>query len=198
MIECMVNTVPNTVKSARKYQKPCWWNKNVKEKKHSLNRCQRAYKMKSTPTNLSDLIITETEFVTAKEEALEEWSKQLCDNLNESKNLKDKWTNFRKLTKQNEDNKVLPFIQQNGHIVFNEEEKEKELEETFFKGKHVKASNFDEQFYKNIMENYNEISITEEDLVNEYYNGEINMDELEGAISRLKKESAPGPDSVYS
>ena len=48
------------------------------------------------------------------------------------------------------------------------------------------------------MENYNEISITEEDLVNEYYNGEISMDALEGAISRLKKESAPGPDSVFT
>ena len=44
--------------------------------------------MKSTPTNLSDLTIAETEFVTAKEEALEEWSKKLCDNLNESKNLR--------------------------------------------------------------------------------------------------------------
>jgi hypothetical protein len=32
----------------------------------------------------------------------------------------------------------------------------------------------------------------------DYYNKEISMDELEGAVSRLKIDSAPGPDNIFS
>ena len=32
----------------------------------------------------------------------------------------------------------------------------------------------------------------------DYYNKEISMDELEGAVSRLKIDSAPGPDNILS
>jgi hypothetical protein len=32
----------------------------------------------------------------------------------------------------------------------------------------------------------------------DYYNKEISWDELEGAVSRLKIDSAPGPDNIFS
>ena len=32
----------------------------------------------------------------------------------------------------------------------------------------------------------------------DYYNKEISMDELEGAVSRFKIDSAPGPANIFS
>ena len=154
--------------------------------------------MRSTPTNQLQLLQAETEFVNAKEEALEQWSESLCTKINEAKNLKEKWTQFRKFTKRNDDNKILPFIQPDGNILFEEPEKGDELEQTFFKGKHLKLESFDNEFYKEIMRKYAEITMTEDEMEEEYYNNVITMDELEGAIARLKKESAPGPDCIFT
>ncbi|VDI25108.1 Hypothetical predicted protein [Mytilus galloprovincialis] len=146
MMLCMENIIPKTTRNIRKHHKPCWWNKTVEEKKHLLNKCQREFKLKNTPTNLTKLMEAESSFTDAKDEAVDEWSALLCTQLNGSKNLKEKWSNFKKLTKKNENNLVLPFLDSNGNILFEEEDKEKILEDTFFKGNHLNANNFDNDF----------------------------------------------------
>jgi hypothetical protein len=42
------------------------------------------------------------------------------------------------------------------------------------------------------------MTLSDDEGEDDYYNREISMDELEGAISRLKIESAPGPDNIFS
>ncbi|VDI43508.1 Hypothetical predicted protein [Mytilus galloprovincialis] len=140
----------------------------------------------------------ESSFTDAKDEAVDEWSALLCTQLNGSKNLKEKWSNFKKLTKKNENNLVLPFLDSNGNILFEEEDKEKILEDTFFKGNHLNANNFDNDFYTEIMEKYINITLSEEVEEEGYMNEEISRDELEGSIAKLKKNSAPGPDNIFT
>ncbi|CAG2210033.1 unnamed protein product [Mytilus edulis] len=187
MMLCMENIIPKTTRNIRKHHKPCWWNKTAEEKKHLLNKCQREFKLKNTPTNLTKLMEAESSFTDAKDEAVDEWSALLCTQLNGSKNLKEKWSNFKKLTKKNENNLVLPFLDSNGNILFEEEDKEKILEDTFFKGNHLNANNFDNDFYTEIMEKYINITLSEEVEEEGYMNEEISRDELEGSIAKLKK-----------
>ena len=196
----MDKSVPKTTRSTKKIIKPCWWNQNVEEKRHNLNKSQRAFKLRNTPANLSTLNIAEEEYVKAKDLALENWSENICTSINHSRNIKDKWSEFRKFTKKKTDNTILPFIQQNNDVIFDESDKAKELEHTFFKGKHLREDIFDKSFHQEVMVEYTNITMKDSmDSVqeDEIYNSEIAMEELEGAISRLKKDSAPGPDSIF-
>jgi hypothetical protein len=57
-----------------------------------------------------------------------------------------------------------------------------ELEETFFKGKHLNINQFDEHFYDEVMGEYITMTLSDDEGEEDYYNKEISMDELEGAI----------------
>jgi len=163
-----------------------------------LNRAQRTYKLKSTPSNLTLLMKAEEEYIDMKEAAIEEWSQNICSSINNARNIKDKWSEFRKFTKRKENNVILPFIQQNNDVIFEENEKAVELEQTFFKGKHLNTDKFDENFYNEALRQYTEITLNQDATDEEVYNTEIELEELEGAIDRLKKDSAPGSDSFFT
>ena len=104
--------VPKNSKSSHKFNRLCWWNPEVGKKKHDLNKSQRIFKLKSSLTNLSSLIKAEEEYIEAKEAALEKWSENICANINNTRNIKDKWMEFRKFTNSKSNNTILPFIQQ--------------------------------------------------------------------------------------
>jgi hypothetical protein len=48
--------VPKISKSSKKFNRPCWWNPELGEKKHYLNKSQKTFKLMCSPTNLSSLI----------------------------------------------------------------------------------------------------------------------------------------------
>lgn len=48
------------------------------------------------------------------------------------------------------------------------------------------------------MEKYINITLSEEVEEEGYMNEEISRDELEGSIAKLKKNSAPGPDNIFT
>jgi hypothetical protein len=48
------------------------------------------------------------------------------------------------------------------------------------------------------MGEYITMTLSDDEGEEDYYNKEISMEELEGAVSRLKIDSAPGPDNIFS
>jgi hypothetical protein len=48
------------------------------------------------------------------------------------------------------------------------------------------------------MDEYITMTLSDDEGEEDYYNKEISMDELEGAVSRLKIDSAPGLDNIFS
>jgi hypothetical protein len=48
------------------------------------------------------------------------------------------------------------------------------------------------------MGEYITMTLSDDEGEDDYYNKEFSMDELEGAVSRLKIDSAPGPDNIFS
>ena len=49
-----------------------------------------------------------------------------------------------------------------------------------------------------VMGEYITMTLSDDEGEEDYSNKEISMDELEGAVSRLKIDSAPGPDNIFS
>ncbi|CAG2194269.1 unnamed protein product [Mytilus edulis] len=104
------------------------------------------------------------------------------------------------MTKKTTNNIVLPFIDCDGKVLFNEQLKCEELEKTYFKGNHLKTSSFDQTHYEEIMKKYKNISeeMFDQEMEEKEYNEPIDPDELIGAIQRLKNDTAPGPDQIFS
>ncbi|CAG2214330.1 unnamed protein product [Mytilus edulis] len=107
----------------RKHQKPCWWSSSVTSAKKHLNHCQKQYRMRNIPQNKQRLIIAEDNFDKAKEDAQEEWSNNLVNQLNQAKNSKDFWNTYKKMSRKTEDNSVLPLIVENKDPIFDNKSK---------------------------------------------------------------------------
>ncbi|XP_063409131.1 uncharacterized protein LOC134692603 [Mytilus trossulus] len=184
------------------HRHPVWWDDAVKDSKKSLNQAQRKFKVKSTPNNFENLKQAEINFNKVKDLAQEEWGNNLAEKLSKASNVKDKWSVFRKMTKKQNNNMVLPFVDGNGNVTFKEEEKCQQLETTFFKGKHLNPISFDAEFYTEIMDKYHSISEDKEQHLEDNNDIDINFaieqDERAGAVYRLKNETCPGPDNYFS
>ncbi|VDI50931.1 Hypothetical predicted protein [Mytilus galloprovincialis] len=203
IMECMEESIPKIEKKKFfAHRHPVWWDDAVKDSKKSLNQAQRKFKVKSTPNNFENLKQAEINFNKVKDLAQEEWGNNLAEKLSKASNVKDKWSVFRKMTKKQNNNMVLPFVDGNGNVTFKEEEKCQQLETTFFKGKHLNPISFDAEFYTEIMDKYHSISEDKEQHLEDNNDIDINFaieqDELAGAVYRLKNETCPGPDNYFS
>jgi hypothetical protein len=67
-------------------------------------------------------------------------------------------------------NTILPFIQPDNTVIFEENSKAIELEETFFKGKHLNINQFDENFYDEVMGEYITMTLSDDEGEDDYYN----------------------------
>ncbi|VDI80206.1 Hypothetical predicted protein [Mytilus galloprovincialis] len=201
LTNCMTKCIP-LVKPKKKtiIQHLPWWNDDIREMKGKLNKAQKKFKLRSTPENFENVAKAENDFEMTKKDAQNKWSEDLCEKIGEAKSLREKWSNFKKLTKKKSENLVHPLQGNNGNILFTESEKSNILKNTFFEGYHLKANNFNQQFYDDITQQYISISTSnqEENTDNIKYNDYITMEELEGSIFKLKKESAPGPDFFFT
>jgi len=131
----------------------------------------------------------EEKFEEVKIEAQNEWSENLCEKIGEAKSIKDKWSAFKKVTKRKTENLILPLKDGTNKIRFEETDKSIILENTFFGGHHLKDEQFNSQFYDEIMEEYIKIcnETTKQEMEDPKCNEYITMEELEGAIYKLKK-----------
>ena len=184
-----------TVKASGKRSKPCWWDEKVKEAKKSLNHFQRNFKKRNTIQNKLQLVIAEEAFSNAKE-AQERWAGTLIEKFENSRNLKERWSAYKKLANQEHTNSVLPLIQES-EPVFETTNKCKLLIEVFFDSYARHEDNqFDKDFFDNIMSSYRDIiadfNVEGEDKI---FNRDITLEEVEGAISKLKTGKAAGPDT---
>ncbi|CAG2202636.1 unnamed protein product [Mytilus edulis] len=187
----------------RKHQKPCWWSSSVTSAKKHLNHCQKQYRMRNIPQNKQRLIIAEDNFDKAKEDAQEEWSNNLVNQLNQAKNSKDFWNTYKKMSRKTEDNSVLPLIVENKDPIFDNKSKVELLQKIFFGGSHLKDESFDKEFYDSINKEYKELNnmyqaANETDQHREGFDREIDKDEVEAAIYRLRTGTAPGPDQQFA
>ena len=160
--------VPKISKSSKKFNRPCRWYPEVGKRKHDLNKSQRTFKLKISPTNRSSLIKAEEEYIEAKEAALEKWLENICANINNARNIKDKWMEFRKFTNRKSNNTILPFIQPVNTVIFGENSNAIELEETFYKGKHLHINHFDEHFYDEVMGEYITMTLSDDEGEDDY------------------------------
>ena len=61
--------------------------------------------------------------------------------------MKERWTNYRKATGRENKQLILPLIDNNENILFEEKEKSNELQRKLFEGKPLLEETFDKEFY---------------------------------------------------
>ena len=186
-----------TIKIRNRQKRPCWWNEHVKSAKKSLNHFQRKFKKRNTVQNKLDLITAEEGFAKAKEDAQESWTGELLDKFDNTRNPREMWDVYKKMTKKDQSKSVLPLIQEDSEPVFDPTDKCKLLQEAFFDCHQHQTNQFDEEFYAKVMGEYSDITseLNSEQLEGEeIYNRNITLEEVEGAIARLKPGKSPGPD----
>ena len=101
------------------------------------------------------------------------------------------------MTKKDQPKSVLPLIQEGSEPVFDPEDKCKLLQEAFFDCHEHQTDQFDEESYEMVMGEYGNVTAelnSEQGEDNELYNRSITLEEVEGAIARLKPGKSPGPD----
>ena len=183
-----------TIKLSKRPKAPYWWNEDVRDKKKSLNHFQRRFKKRNTPQNKIALQQAEDKFNEAKERAKEAWANDLVDQFDNSRNSKEMWNSFRKLTNRSSDNSILPLINED-KVIFDRETKCATLQKAFFDEKQLETDDHDKDFQEQIDSEISELDINPNADDDRAYNAPFTLGEVEAAISKLKKGKAPGPDS---
>lgn len=154
----MTEIIPQKVMKFKKNKKPVWWNNRVSKAKKHLNYCKKQYKMRNTIQNRRKVQNAEDQLETEKSKAQEMWGDELVNKMNIARKSKDFWDIYNKLTKKQTDKSVLPLMVEQGNPIFDEREKSKILEDTFFKGKHLDPKKFNKEFLDKIIKKYEEIT----------------------------------------
>jgi hypothetical protein len=135
IIQCTEKTIPKTKSKNKSHvSRPLWWNEECREMKNKLNGAQRAIRKRNTPDNLKLLTELENKIDEIRTTAQENWSENLCREINEAKSIKERWTNYRKATARERHQLILPLIDRNGNILFEEKEKKPRTTEKIFRG----------------------------------------------------------------
>ncbi|CAG2242411.1 unnamed protein product [Mytilus edulis] len=103
------------------------------------------------------------------------------------------------MTKKKDCNTILPLIAEGNAPAFSEEEKCTILQDTFFKGGHLRTDEYDDTFYKETMEEYKNICNMEDKIkaTKHKLDYEITSDEVEDAIFALEIGKSPGADDHF-
>ena len=202
--ECRDAAVPKkTFKYNDRRSHPPWWNDNMREAKKKLNKAKRDFKRRSTQQNFDQLKKTEEEYKQEEETQKDSWTDSLCEKITNSDNPKDMWHSLKTLTTYQdlEGGSVLPLLNEDNQPVFDMQGKCDILQNTFFSGKHLENSDFDEEFKLTLEEELHEIKSNQEyeDLYDTVgINRDITLEETEASLEYLKPGKAAGPDQVFT
>ena len=169
----------------------------MRDKKKSLNHFQRRFKKRNTPQNKTVLQQAEDSFEEAKERAKEECADTLVDKFDISRNPKEMWNSFRKLTNRSSDYSILPLICEN-KVIFDRETKCTTLQQASFNERQFETDKCDRDFHEQIESEINNLTIDPRADDDAAYNSHFTLGEVEAAISKQKKGKALGPDSYPS
>ena len=186
-----------TLKHAEKkistpYSKP-YWTKELSELAKAMRQARKAFNLRNTTYNKEKLVELKTLFDEKRKKACSDFIMERAKNLN-SVQAQKFWKQFNALFKKKSEQHVEPLIDQNGSIISENNEIEKEMFSTFFKGKHLQMVDFDEDFYYDVNQIYENILIEMEnpgELNNslpEYLKKEITIKEIKDIIKNQKSE----------
>jgi ribonuclease HI/retron-type reverse transcriptase len=167
--------------------------------KNLLTECKaarRRYRKRSDPKNWRIAKAAVAAFMEAFREAKQEW----LDNISEEVKLAsgDMWKKVNKMIKGSTSTVVQPIRLTNGDYTFDDAEISDRLRDVHITRTHVNTDDFDNDWYCKINSDTEEIITKEVALGNkeDLYNSDITIEEVNGAINKMKKHSAPGPDQI--
>ena len=153
-----------------------------------MKEASKLYSKRNTDRNEENLNQAKEAFDEARKMACQNFILDKTKNLNNVQKLKF-WKEFNKLFKKKSDHSIEPLIDSQGNILTSTQEIEELMFATFFEGKHLKGTEFDNYFYDMTNTVYNNIlkqSYDEEDVYSQDLNAPISLKEISVSIKNYK------------
>eukprot|EP00116_Pleurobrachia_bachei_P001227 sb/3461489/ len=169
-------------KTVCRHSKP-YWTEELTDLSMRLRAAQNQYRYRRTHANKETLEEAKLLFKDELIRGRNSWIHKRLEGLNVA-DTRIFWKRYRSTFLPPEEN-YIGCLQENGRLLHGELEKEDLLFDTFFGGKHLRGSNFDEDHYraiKNEVEGFLLEEVDEEDELSR----EVSVDEVGAAISAQK------------
>ena len=170
-------------KKITSHSKP-FWTSELNSLRDKMNEATKRYAMRNTDKNEENLKQAKEDFDEARKLACQNFLLNKTKNLNNIQKLKF-WKEFNKLFKKKSDHSIEPLEDSEGNILTSNPEMEKLMFATFFQGKHLQGSEFDNYFYDETNRTYEEIlsgGMNEENVHSLDLNAPITIKEIKSTI----------------
>ena len=179
-----------TKKTVSSFSKP-YWNPELSVKARRLRLASKDFTKRSSIENKILLDQLRDDLNVSISEAINQWSERNAANLN-TREQGEFWKAYRKNFQEiNENNSVDVLEDETGKLIYSPAEKSLMLYNTFFTGKHLENSDFDDDFKESIDKEVheqiaveNESQKEEED--KEWFEQAFELDELAASLSKIK------------
>ena len=180
------------IKKSSKYSRP-YWNDELTRLCNKMKDTRKFYMYRNTDHNKKQMIQAKEDFDNERKKACQDFIIESTKSLNAADSA-EFWKKFNAMFKKKSEKGVDPLNDENLGIITDNSEIEEKLFNTFFQSEHLKEADLDENFFEEIMQEYEEIQhqnktgiyeLTENDPKYKL-NAPISLKEIKEAIKHTK------------
>ena len=168
-----------------------YWTKELTDLRDKMKEARGRYNRRNTDINKELMIEAKEIFDNERKQACQDFIINATKSMNASE-ASEFWKKFNAMFRNTTDKGVDPLVDENLGIITENSEIEEKLFETFFQSKHLQEADLDEDFYQEIINEYDEIKKEkmqdpkiEGDSHNQI-NAPITIKEIKAAIKKTK------------
>ena len=133
-----------------------YWTKELTDLRDKMKEARGRYNRRNTDINKELMIEAKEIFDNERKQACQDFIINATKSMNASE-ASEFWKKFNAMFRNTTDKGVDPLVDENLGIITENSEIEEKLFETFFQSKHLQEADLDEDFYQEIINEYDEI-----------------------------------------
>ena len=180
------------------HSKP-FWKEELTIASLKVKYAAKMYQRDSSYLNSALLAKVKQEYSNLLLQSINEWMEEKAGELNNSKMITF-WKKYKKYLCDTRKKSKIEIIKKEGSFIMTDEEKVQVFQDTFFTGKHLEGSNFDEKFFEEInAEIDREVSSkSTQESENEQLNRPFELVELDIALNKITAtDKSPDNDEFH-
>ena len=143
------------IKKSSIHSRP-YWTKKLTLLRDEMKEARGRYNRRNTDRNKDLMIEAKELFDNERKQACQDFIIDATKSMNAAE-ASEFWKKFNAMFRKTTDKGVDPLMDENLEMITENSEIETKLFETFFESKHLQDANLDEEFYQEILEEYDEI-----------------------------------------
>ena len=187
---CESSVKHGTMKRSSIHSRP-YWTKELSLLCEKMKEARKFYMRRNTDRNKELMIEAKEIFDNERKKACQEFIIEATKSLNAAESA-EFWKKFNAMFKKTADKGIDPLIDENLKVITENSEIEEKLFETFFQSKHLHDADLDENFYEELVKEYEDIknrNMEDEDTQvapQNIINAPITIKEIKEAIKKTK------------